>query len=470
MDPNNPQSRQRIESSFPVSKTHKQDFVREASSDNGLDNQYQIILDNITDGVYALDLNWRVIYFNRAAEKITGIPVNEAIGRACFEVFRSNVCERNCVLRETMETGFPILNRPIYIVRADKKRIPVSSTTTLLKDGNRKTIGGVVTFRDLSDISELRRKLSKQHSYDDIVSKSAAMHKIFSILPQISQSHSTLLIEGASGTGKELIARAIHNNSLNKKGRFVAVNCGALPDNLVESELFGYKAGAFTDAKKDKSGRFEQARDGTLLLDEIGDISSAMQVRLLRVLENRTYEPLGSNESIHTNARIIAATHCNMEELVKNGTFRKDLYYRINVVKLSVPSLADRKEDIPLLADHFIERFNHLTGKNIVGISQRAMATLMLHEWHGNVRELENAIEHAFVLCREGIIRIACLPDHILPTTALNAILPGMTLKEIERHTIRQALERNEGKKVATAKELGINKNTLRRKIIRLGI
>ena len=469
MDPNTPQHSQRVKESIPTSKIHRQDSKKVVPSDKCLDDQYQIILDHITDGVYALDLNWRVTYFNRAAEKITGIPKNEAIGRPCFEVFRSNVCERNCVLRETFDTGSPILNRPIYIIRADKRRIPISTTTTLLRDGNKKTIGGVVTFRDLSDISELRRKLSKQHSYEDIVSKSACMHKIFSILPQISKSHSTVLIEGASGTGKELIARAIHGDSLCKKGPFVAVNCGALPDTLVESELFGYKAGAFTDAKTDKPGRFEQARDGTLLLDEIGDISSSMQVRLLRVLENKTYEPLGSNEPVSTNARIIAATHSNLEELVKNGAFRKDLYYRINVVKLSLPSLADRKEDIPLLADHFIERFNHLTGKNIAGMSQRAMATLMLHQWPGNIRELENAIEHAFVLCRENILRVACLPEHILPLTALNPILPGLTLKEIEKRAIHQALERNQGKKVATAKELGIDKNTLRRKILRLG-
>lgn len=442
----------------------------ETSSEECLEDQYQIILDNITDGVYTVNMNWRVTYFNRAAEKITGIPVKEAIGRPCFEVFRSNVCESNCVLRETLDTGSPIINRPIYIVRADKKRIPISSTTTLLRDGLNKVIGGVVTFRDLSDICELRRELFKQHSYENIVSKSAMMHKIFSILPQLSQSYSTVLIQGASGTGKELVARAIHNNSMHHKGTFLAVNCGALPDTLVESELFGYKAGAFTDAKTDKLGRFEQARDGTLLLDEIGDMSSGMQVRLLRVLENKTFEPLGSNQSISTNARIIVATHHNLEELVRKGMFREDLYYRINVVKLSLPPLVNRKEDIPLLVDYFIKRFNRLTGKNIVGISQRAIATLMLHEWPGNIRELENAIEHAFVLCREDIIRLASLPDHVLPTTTLNPIFPGLTLKEIERHAIQQALERNHGKKVVTAKELGIDKNTLRRKILRLGI
>lgn len=435
-----------------------------------LSDQYQIILDSINDGVYAVDLNWRVTFFNKAAERITGIPRQEAIGKSCFEVFRSNVCETSCTLREAIDKGRPVVNRPIYIVRADKKRVPISVTTTLLKDLNNAIVGGVVAFKDITDLRKLRKELLKQHSYEDIVSKNAKMKEIFSILPQVAQSHSTVLVEGKSGTGKELIARAIHNDSLNKEGPFVAVNCGALPDTLVESELFGYRAGAFTDAKIDKPGRFAQAQDGTLLLDEIGDISPAMQVRLLRVLENKVYEPLGGTESVHTNARIIASTNRNLSRRVKDGRFREDLFYRINVVKISLPPLATRKEDIPLLANHFIEHFNHLTGKGIVGISQEAIATLMLHNWPGNVRELESAIEHAFVLCGEDIISHACLPDHLLPKTALKPIRPGLTLRQIEKRSIQQALARNKGKKVKTAKELGIDKNTLRRKIIRLGI
>ncbi len=439
-------------------------------SEKDLGAQYQKILDSITDGVYAVDSNWRITYFNRAAEKITGIPKMEALGRSCLEVFRSNVCESSCLLRETMETGKPILNRPIYIIRADKKRIPVSVTTAIFKDAKGKVAGGVVTFRDLTDIRKLRKELLKQHSYEDIISKNPEMHRIFSILPQVAQSHSTVLIEGASGTGKELIARAIHNNSFHKKGPFVAVNCGALPDTLVESELFGYKAGAFTDAKKDKKGRFAQAQNGTLLLDEIGDISPVIQVRLLRVLQEKRYEPLGSTTSEHTNARIITATHHNLEKLVKKGDFRKDLYYRINIVKIFLPAFARRKEDIPLLAHHFIERFNRLTGKNIAGISQKAMAALMLYDWPGNIRELENAIEQAFVLCREDMISISCLPEHVLPPAALEPIALELTLKEIEKRAIMQALDRHHWKRVATATALGIDKNTLRRKIIRLGI
>lgn len=431
---------------------------------------YQTILDSISDGVYTVDLKWRVTYFNRAAEKITGIPRKEAIGQACFEVFRSNMCESNCIFRQSLSKKIPVISMPLYIVRADKKRIPISATTALLKDAEGKIVGGVITFRDLTDLSKLRRELLKQQSYEDIVSKNAKMNSIFAILPRISQSYSTVLIEGASGTGKELIARAIHNDSFHKQGPFVAVNCGALPDTLVESELFGYKSGAFTDAKKDKPGRFAQAQNGTLLLDEIGDISPVVQLKLLRVLEKREYEPLGAIKSVRTNTRIIAATHRDLNKLVKEGKFREDLYYRINIVKLVLPPLVDRKEDIPLLVEYFIECFNHLTGKNILGISQEAMAALMLYRWPGNVRELENAVEHAFVLCREDIIGIACLPDQILPEMTLKPISPGLPLQEIEKRVIQQALERNQWKKMVTARELGIDKNTLRRKIIRFDI
>jgi PAS domain S-box-containing protein len=435
-----------------------------------LEEQYQTILDSITDGVYAVNNNWRITYFNRAAEKIIGISRQEAIGKSCFEVFRSNVCEDTCIVRETLSTKKPVANQPIYIIRANKKRIPISATTSILKDVQGRVIGGVVAFKDLTALSQLKKELFKHHSFEDIVSKNAQMHRIFSILPQVAESKSTVLIEGASGTGKELIAQAIHNNSFNKKGPFIAINCGALPDALVESELFGYRAGAFTDAKRDKPGRFAQAMNGTLLLDEIGDISSAMQVKLLRVLENRVYEPLGATESVRTNARIIVATNQPLARLVRKGKFREDLYYRINVVKFSLPDLVERKEDIPLLTEHFIEKYNRLTAKSIVGISQRALAVLMLHDWPGNVRELENAIEHAFVLCRNDIIRIDCLPDHIFPTGVAGPIPVGLTLREIEKRSIEMALERNQWKKMVTAKELGINKNSLRRKIIRLDI
>lgn len=431
---------------------------------------YMVILDSIADGVYTVDLDWRVTSFNKAAEKMTGIRRKEAIGRKCFEVLRSNMCESHCFLRRSMEARQPVSNRPLYIIRADKKRIPINVTTTILKDDDKQVIGGVMTFRDLSHINKLQKELYKQHTFEDIVSKNSRMQNVFSILPQIAQSNSTVLIEGASGTGKELFARALHNNSMNAVGPFVAVNCGALPDTLVESELFGYRAGAFTDAKKDKSGRFDQARGGTILLDEIGDISLAVQAKLLRVLERKEYEPLGAVKSVRTDARIIAATHRDLYQQVKDGKFREDLYYRINVVSLHLPPLKERKEDIPLLTNHFIERFNTLKGRKLIEISQEALAVLMLYDWPGNVRELENAIEHAFVMCRSELIRPDHLPKRVLPEDKEIQVVPSMILKEIEKQAIIQTLERNQWKKVKSAKELGIDRNTLRRKIIRLGI
>ena len=438
--------------------------------ETSISEEHRIILDSLTEGVFTVDLEWKITSFNKAAEKITGVPRVEAIGQLCHEVFRTNVCETGCVLRQTMTDGRPIRNMPVRILRADEKWLPISVTTSLLKDAARRVIGGVETFRDLSTIQHLQKELQKQHSFGDIISKNAKMLRLFSVLPQIAESSSTVLIEGASGTGKELFARAIHNSNKNGSGPFVAINCGALPDTLIESELFGYKAGAFTDAKRDKPGRFALAQNGTIFLDEIGDISQAVQVRLLRVLEQGVYEPLGSTQAVKTNARVITATHRNLEEMVREGQFREDLFYRINIIKLSLPPLAERKEDIPALVDHFIERFNHLTGKEVLGLSGEGMASFMLHNWPGNVRELENAIEHAFVLCQKGLVGLEHLPAHLIPKDDAARLSTGLSLKDAEKRTIREALERNQWKRVATARELGIDKNTLRRKIKRHGI
>jgi PAS domain S-box-containing protein len=440
------------------------------ASEEFLKEQHRIILDSIADGVFTVDLNWHIISFNRAAEQITGIPKEEAVGKPCYEVFRADICESGCLIRQTIETKSAIMNMPIFIYRADKKRIPISVTTTLLKDTAGKVIGGVETFRDLTAIKQLQDALRKKSSFEDIVSKNEKMFKLFSILPQIAESNSTVLIEGASGTGKELFARALHNSSPNKDGPFVAVNCGALPDTLIESELFGYKAGAFTNARQDKPGRFAMAQNGTIFLDEIGDVSPAIQIRLLRVLQEKVYEPLGGTQAVKTNARVIAATHRNLEKLVAEGNFREDLYFRINVIKLSIPPLAERKEDIPLLVDHFIERLNHEKSKNIIGIDQEAITALMLHAWPGNVRELENAVEHALVLCREDMIRLRDLPAHLVPAGDAVILPQGVTIKEIEKSAILQALQRNNWKRVKTARELGIDKNSLRRKMMRFGI
>lgn len=433
--------------------------------------RYATILDSINDGVFTVDCQWRITSFNRAAERITGVERNQAIGRPCCEVFRANICETACALRQTLVTGQPVVNKAVYILDAQGNRVPISVSTAVFKDENGQTLGGVETFRDLNLVEDLRKELEASHSFANIVGRSAAMRRVFQVLPQIAESNSTLLIEGASGTGKELFARAIHNLSPRREKRFVALNCAALPDTLLESELFGYKAGAFTDARQDKIGRFALADGGTLLLDEIGDISPAMQVRLLRVLQERTYEPLGSIEPIKTDVRIIAATNKDLSRLVRKGIFREDLFYRIHVIRVALPNLRDRREDIPLLVEHFIAKFNRLQGKDVVGVSDEVLARLMEYDYPGNVRELENVIEHAFVLCRGALIELAHLPPQLRGIAEVaTPNIAGMTLVAMERFLIADALRRHSGNRTAAARQLGINPSTLFRKLKSLGI
>jgi len=346
--------------------------------------EQNVILDSISEGVFTVDMNWRITSFNRAAEAITGIQRKKAIGQHCGDVLRADVCETNCTLAATIQTAQPIMNKVVHIIDAQGKKRAVAISTALLKDGSGKVIGGVETFRDMSIIEQLRKEIKGRYSCEDIISQSHKMQNLFAVLPNIAESNTTVLIEGESGTGKELFARAIHNISFRKDKPFIAVNCGALPDTLLESELFGYKAGAFTDAKKDKPGRFALAQGGTIFLDEIGDVSPTVQVRLLRVLQEKTYEPLGGVSSVKADVRIITATNKKLDQLVQQGKFRDDLYYRVNVIKIES--------------------------------SQPA------------------------------------------------------TIKQMEIILITQALRRNKGNKTATAKELGIDKSTLFRKMKAFGI
>lgn len=430
------------------------------------------ILDSISDGVFTVDSNWLITSFNRAAEEITGVTRDEAIGRHCSDVFRSSMCGEQCALQQTLRTGRPIIGKSGYIIHSDGKRIPISVSTAVLRDAQGKTVGGAESFRDLSELDALREELQGRYHVGDLTSRSALMQRIFEVLPSIADSPSTVLVLGETGTGKELIARTIHALSARKRGPFVAVNCGALPDTLLESELFGYKAGAFTGANKDKPGRFALAQGGTILLDEIGDISPALQVRLLRVLQERLFEPLGSTRPERTDARVIVATHRDLADLVRQGLFREDLYYRINVVRLGLPPLRRRKEDIPLLVDLFVERFNRLQQKSVEGISTEALSLLMAHDWPGNIRELENAVERAFVLCSSGKIEIMHLPDEL--TARKPGVQEGPRAHSahdiLDAQAIRTALERNHNNRLAAAKDLGIHKTTLFRRIRKLGI
>ncbi len=434
----------------------------------------EIILESISDGVFTVDHNWKIMSFNRAAEEITGIAREEAIGKHCWDVFRSNMCEGECALKKTMKEGKSFVSTSTYIINSEKKRIPITVSTALLKDEQGNILGCVETFRDHSLVEELRKQLSAGYKMGDMISTSSEMKKIFNILHQVAESDSTILIEGETGTGKELMAKVIHNLSFRKDKPFVAINCGALPDTLLESELFGYKAGAFTNAVKDKPGYFAVAEGGTILLDEISDTSPAFQVRLLRVLEEQEFQPLGAVKKEKADVRIIAATNRDLSKMVNDEKFRQDLFYRINIMRIEIPPLRKRMEDVPILIDHFIDKLNRIRGKSISGIDQNALEILMSHKFPGNIRELENIIEHAFVLCSEGNI----LPRHFPKTLTRQAIsLPEVLcsssmdqLKATEIKIITDALKKNNYNRTAAAKTLGMHKSTLFRKIDKLGI
>ncbi|MBT8380126.1 MAG: sigma 54-interacting transcriptional regulator, partial [Ignavibacteria bacterium] len=301
---------------------------------------FKVILSSIADGVFTVNSQRIITSFNRAAEKITGVPASQAVGKHCQDVFHSDICE-NCLLQDTLETGIEAIDRPVNIINSQGEKIPISISTAVLKNEDGNVLGAVETFRDLSTIEHLRKELRRSYSLEDIISKSSRMHKLFAVLPDIAESESTVLIQGPSGSGKELFARAIHNLSPRKNKNYVVINCGTLPVQLFESELFGYVKGAFTDAKTDKKGKLAKVNGGTVFFDEIGELPLSTQVKLLRMIQEREYEPLGSTETVKANLRIVAASNKDLKKLVAEAKFRDDLYFRLAVVKFDLPSLKD---------------------------------------------------------------------------------------------------------------------------------
>ncbi|MBW1810510.1 MAG: sigma 54-interacting transcriptional regulator [Deltaproteobacteria bacterium] len=429
---------------------------------------FPLIFDSISHAIFTIDSDGKITSFNRMAEELTGYDRDEAIGRPCSTILKSSHCKSFCPLKSSIDSGRGEDDREVTIVTKSGHSLPIAVSTAALRNQQGNVIGGVEMFRDLRLVVELRKSLHKSYIFEDIVSKNHQMTHIFETLPLVANSRSTVLIEGASGTGKELIARAIHNLGPRKEYPFVAINCGAVPDTLIESELFGYKKGAFTDAKHDKPGRFAMAEGGTLLLDEIGDLSRQMQVKLLRVLQEREYEPLGSTETVKADVRIIASTNHDLARDVSKHRFRQDLYYRLNIVLIKLPPLNERKEDTTLLAEHFIERFNTLQGRRITGCSERVLSALMRYPFPGNIRELENAIEHAFVVCIDNTIQMDDLPAHILDHLSIDehkSSAKRLPLEDAAAETIRTVLESNNYNRTRAARVLGVSRNTLWRKM-----
>ncbi|GFK93757.1 Transcriptional regulatory protein ZraR [Fundidesulfovibrio magnetotacticus] len=424
------------------------------------------IMDSVADGVFTVDTDWAITYFNKSAEALTGIPMARALGAKCWDVFQTKDCKDVCVLRACMTDDRKIAHRIMHILRGDGTTAAVSVSAAPLKDNKGRIIGGVETLRDLTGGFDDARHVC-WGSPEDFCTKDRSLTELVRILPQVAQSEATVLLLGESGTGKELFARAIHRLSGRAKGPFVAVNCGALPENLMESELFGYKAGAFTDARRDKPGRFQLAEGGTLLLDEIGDLPLALQSKILRVLQERVYEPLGGVESVAADVRVVASTNRDLARMVDEGTFRGDLYYRLNVVQFTLPPLRERSQDVPLLVDHALRHRRRAQGKDIRGVAPEAMRLLTRYGYPGNIRELENILEYACILCPGGLIQVDHLPRNLRPAIRPVTSDGPMTMDEVRYHAAVKAVKRNLGNRNAACRELGISKDTLR-KILKL--
>lgn len=427
-------------------------------------------MSSIADGVFTVDSDRIITSFNPAAEKITGISSEKAVGRHCYEVFHSDICESGCLLEKTLNTGIETIDQPVNIINSQGDKIPISISTAVLREDDGEILGAVETFRDVSAIEQLRKELKKNYSFEDIISKSPLINKLFAILPDVAESESTVLIQGPSGSGKELFARAIHNLSPRGNNNYVIINCGTLPVQLFESELFGYVKGAFTDAKRDRPGKISLAEGGTVFFDEIGELPFPTQVKLLRLLQQREYEPLGSNTLSKADIRIISATNRDLKELVSQGKFRDDLYFRLAVVKFDLPPLKNRREDIPYLVDHFIRKNNARRGKNVISVSPEVMKTLLQHDFLGNIRELENIIEYAFVLCHGNIIQKEHLPIelHQVSDTSDKPYSEShtpLTKALSEQARLKSILKKHKGQQMKTASELGIDRTTLWRKL-----
>ncbi len=433
-------------------------------------NKLDAIFNSNIEGTFTIDNDWNITSFNNSAESITGYRKSEAVGRKCWDIFRSKMCRNGCHMERTITKGKPSIGNELDIRDRSGRSVPIRVNSAVLRNNKREKIGAVETFMDISEIRNLSEQLREKFGYDNIIGRNKEMERVFTLLDSVSQTDSSVLITGESGTGKELVARAIHMNSGRRNGPFIALNCSAFAESLIESELFGHEKGSFTGAINMKGGKFELAQGGTLFLDEIGDISLPVQTKLLRVLETRQFERVGGNKLISMNARIIAATNKVLPEEIEAGRFRKDLFYRVNVINIHLPPLRERMDDFPLLVNHFIDHFNRKFSKRVARFSPEAYEILSRYRWPGNVRELENVIEHSFVLCGGEVIQPDCLPERIRPASGEAPALSVSGIKDAERAVIISVLKKHGGKRTKAAAELGINPSTLWRKMKKLGI
>ncbi|MDH3259023.1 MAG: sigma 54-interacting transcriptional regulator, partial [Deltaproteobacteria bacterium] len=434
----------------------------------------QAIFDSIADGVFSVDREGTITHFSRSMEKITGFSEEEVLGKQCAEVLRGNICETDCPIVWSVKEKKGIEKCREVIVTKDCRTVPVYLTTSLPLDGGEFT-GVVCTVHDRSEIEGLRRELQRTTVFPEMIGKSKKMTDLFALIKTVSGSDVPVLIEGETGTGKELVARVIHQRSSRNRGPFVAVNCSALSPFLLESELFGHAKGAFTGAIKDKKGKLEVADGGTLFLDEVSEINPDVQVKLLRFLQFREFERVGETETRKVDMRVIAATNRDLKKMAREGKFRKDLYYRLNGITVGVPPLRQRKEDIPLLVEHFINKHKK-TNPDVEGVSSRGIKNLIEHSWPGNARELENAVMYAMASCPGRRIERMCLPPDVrnIPADecpqAGEMNITGDDLEHIEKQRVVEALMEYNWKVIKAAESIGYSRITMWRRMKKFGI
>jgi len=443
------------------------------------------LIDEVPMGILILDPHRRIITMNRALEALTGFYREEAAGIGCHHILRSRVCFKECPLLKLDKHSEP-LSYESDIINKDRQRIPIRVTMAPVIGVSGDIAGYIETVEDIRSSNTHDAEMYQAFSYSQIIGKSPKMEKIFQMLPLIAQNDSSVLITGETGTGKDMLAEAIHESSSRAKGPFIKVNCGALPETLLESELFGHRKGAFTGAVENKPGRFRLAQNGTLYLTEIGDLPLALQVKLLTFLDDKIVYPLGSSKGVHVDVRVIAGTHRHLEQMVKAGEFREDLLFRLNVVRLHLPPLREREEDLRLLIDHFFNNFAAHFGKSINGFTNRALELLKTYSYPGNVRELRNIIEYSVNVCQDNRIDVRHLPaylteapqDHKSQEETVEAPQPvypqrpraephiqGENWAEIEKQMILDALYNAGGRRSKAAELLGWGRSTLWRKI-----
>jgi PAS domain S-box-containing protein len=431
----------------------------------------KLILDNLDVGIFTVNRGGHITFFNKEAEKITGYSRREVLGKSCAYILEGAGSQEMCLLEDSIADGTSRSSRDGRMTTRDGITIPIRANHLALRNEKGAVIGGLTTFHDLTLVHQLNQAIQDRYTFYDMIGKSPVMQKVFDMVKVVAVTDATILIEGSTGTGKDLLAKIVHSISRRARKPLVKVNCAAIPETLLESEMFGYLKGAFTGAIKDKIGRFQEAEGGTIFLDEIGDLPLSLQAKMLRVLEDREFYRLGSHHTQKVDVRIISATNRDLNQLVQQRLFREDLFYRLNVFRIELPPLKERRDDIPLLIEHILRRMCAARGIATPEVSRNVMEILLNYEYPGNARELENILEHALIICREDMLHTRHLPEYLLdrrqvipPQTSAERT-PASTFESREREALLAMLRQHGWRRISTARALGIDRTTLWRKM-----